>query len=150
MFLYMHRKIDCEVFWPIKGKTGIYKDKNPKKFPTCKCECFVLQIIGFVNRVCCIGALYNFTLPPGPLNCVFPTATPRPQDLCEFTYPFMMQFFFLSFLIPIAFSQLMALKEYWITEPDKHKNQCCNQGLSLYLRIWKWLLLVFYYVLNTM
>ena len=32
IFLYMHKKTDCEVFWPIKGKAGIYKDKIQKKF----------------------------------------------------------------------------------------------------------------------
>ena len=120
-------------FDPSKGKVGLIKTKS-KKFHTCKC---VLLSKSFVCQVCCIGVLYNLDSSTRSFKlCLFPAA-PRPPKICVSSCVPLCCSFFLSFflLTPMACSQLMVLKEYWTTEPDKHKNQCCCQDLSLYLHI---------------
>lgn len=141
IFLYMHKKTDCEVFWPIKGKAVIYKDKIQKNSNKKSLFC----------QVCCTGVLYNLDSSTRSFKlCLFPAAPCSPRSVWVHVSLYAVVFLSFFLLMPMAFSQLMVLKEYWTTEPDKHKNQCCCQDLSLYLHIWKWLLLVSYYVLNTM
>ena len=140
-------KLTVKSFDPTKGKVGLIKTKS-KKFHTCKC---VLLSKSFVCQVCCIGVLYNLDSSTRSFKlCLFPAAPCPPRSVWAHVSLYAAVFLSFFLLMPMACSQLMALKEYWTTEPDKHKNQCCCQDLSLYLHIWKWLLLVSYYVLNTM
>ena len=127
-------------FDPSKGKLGFTKTKSKKSSHNKSLFC----------QVCCTGVLYNLDSSTRSFKfCLFPAAPCPPRSVWAHVSLYAAVFLSFFLLMPMACSQLMALKEYWTTEPDKHKNQCCCQDLSLYLHIWKWLLLVSYYVLNT-
>lgn len=112
IFLYMHKKTDCEVFWPIKGKAVIYKDKIQKNSNKKSLFC----------QVCCTGVLYNLDSSTRSFKlCLFPAAPCSPRSVWVHVSLYAVVFLSFFLLMPMAFSQLMVLKEYWTTEPDKHK-----------------------------